>query len=180
MSAGARGLVGTFSEAIPLDRRFVEVEVGVEQRHIEMLPLSGALPIEQSSADRTARVGARAHIASGRHREVRRTAGLASHRSDSRIRSTEEIESGLIRERSGLPVSGNRAHHDLRIENLHALIVESHPADDAWREIFDQDIAPANQPLDDVVAFRTFRIQANRLLTAIELHKESTAPVLIK
>lgn len=60
-----------FGEAMSLDCGLVVMEIGVEQREIEMLPFTGSLAVQERRADRTARMRTGADVTHRGHREVR-------------------------------------------------------------------------------------------------------------
>ena len=96
VQTGSRRADRAFAKTQRFDAGLVIVEVGIEERQIQVLPETGALAIQQRRANRRHRVRAGAHITESRHDRVGRAVRLPAHRNDSSIRSTQIIEAGLI------------------------------------------------------------------------------------
>src|ERR1700730_16130041 len=98
MQAGADWLRRAAARAERLDPDIVVVEVGVEQRDIEILPFAGALAMEQGAGDRGQPVHTGGNVANREHRRVMRAALFAAQRSYARIGLTYEIVTRVVGE----------------------------------------------------------------------------------
>src|ERR1700730_3162618 len=177
VQAGAGRLDRAFAETERLYSCLVVVEIGIEQRQIQILPASGSLAIEQGGADRAHRVCPGTHVPDSRHNHIWRALGLAAHRNNSRVRRAEVIKARLVGERPILPECRNRTHYDFRIQLLHRVVIEAESADHSGREILDHYVRLANQLLDYRKTFGRLEIDAKAFLAAIVLHEIAPAPV---
>ena len=110
--------------------RLVIVEIGVEQRDIEMLSSSRAFAMKQRARNRPHGMGSRADVAECDHRHVWRLPWLAAHRGEAGERLPASIVPGQMSQWSGLTETRNRTHHYTGIECAHRLITKTKPADE--------------------------------------------------
>ncbi len=102
---------------------------------------------------------------------------LANHAQNARIRASDEIVAGTIRQRAMLSEGGNRAHDEPGVERLHRFIAEAETTDYAGRIVLDQDIDLWNQFLDNPSRSRISEIEAQTFFATILLDVVGAAPV---
>src|SRR5579883_3411654 len=107
----------------------MRVEVGVEQRDVEVLAAPGAFAMEQGETDRSRGAESGLDIAHRGAGKIRRTVALAGHVNHAGIGAADRIEAGLQRQRTALAEGRYRAHDRARIELAHRIVAETHAAD---------------------------------------------------
>jgi hypothetical protein len=83
--------------------RVVCMDIGVEQRHIDVLPFSGALPMQQRAGNCRQGMDTGADVTHGRRGDNRGLARLADHRGDAGVCLRDIIEAWQMGQWSGLP-----------------------------------------------------------------------------
>src|SRR5262249_39422219 len=104
------------------DVDLMHVEVGVEQRAVNKLTLTGSFPVQQGETNCHRRGNARRHIADCNW-QLRWTAtGLPDLVGNPGIGRGDVIIAWLLAERATLPGEGNRAHDESGIELAQLLV----------------------------------------------------------
>src|SRR5262249_40270705 len=104
---------------------FVHVEVGIDERALDVLPLAGTLAMQQGKTDGHRRRHPRRLVSEGGCELCRTTIGFADQRRDARIGRAHVVEAGLSAERSALPGQGNRTHDEARMNGAQFVIAET-------------------------------------------------------
>src|SRR5437588_4214212 len=115
MQPGAFHLMLAAAGAVQFNSHGLTMEVGIEQRDIDVLALAGLFAVKQRAGDGAHRMNPGADIADGDHWHVRRAVFLTDQRGYSGISLPDEIETGVLRERTGLAEGRYRAHYDARV-----------------------------------------------------------------
>lgn len=79
-----------------------------------------------------------------------------------------QIEAAFLRARTGLPIRGNRAIDDARLERTNVVVTEAEVVHHAWPIVFDNDIGALNQLLRLLDVLGILQIERHRALVAIE------------
>ena len=142
-------------------------DLGVEQRHIDMLPLTGALAVGQCRLDGDDRVEAGEDIDIGDADLLRFALGCAGQVHKAAHGLDQKVVTGPRRVGTVLAEAGDRAIDDGRVDGLEARVVEAEPCQGADLEVLDEDIGTAGQPAHDLPPFLLPEIDHDRPLAAI-------------
>jgi hypothetical protein len=82
-------------------------------------------------------------------------------------------------QRTGLAETGDRAHHEARIERVHRLPIEPHARHYAGREVLEKDVGLRDQTAHDLRAGGRLGIDAETLLAAIVLDEKSAVTAFV-
>jgi hypothetical protein len=149
----------------------VHVKVRVDERTLDVLPLAGALAVEERKAD-----GHRGRhprrVVADRGCELRRAAiGFADLRGDAGISRGHVVEAGLSAERTGLPGQRDRAHDERRMNGVQFLIAQARPRHHARGEVLNQHIDLRYDRPDEFTTARLLDIDGQALFRVIVLEK---------
>jgi len=174
---GPLRLHGALRIAVDLHVQLVTVEVGIEDRDIEILSFAGPLPMEKGGDDRRDRVGSRRDVAKAEHRDRGRSVRISDHVCHRSVRLGDEVVTGFGRKRTCLAERGDRAHDDPRIDPGDGVVGKAHAGDRTGGEILYDDIHLGNQLLGEREALRPFHVDAEALLSPVLLDVVATGPV---
>jgi hypothetical protein len=169
---------GAAGGTVELHVDLVTVEVGVEDRDVEILPLARPLAVEERASDRAHRVRAGRDVAETEHRQHREAFRIADHVRHARVGLGDEIVARLLRERSRLAERGDRAHDDLRVQRADVLVTEPHAADRSRRVVLDEHVDLGRELAEQRPSLRALHVDAEALLPAVLLHVIRAPPVL--
>ena len=178
MRAAARGHEPAARGAVRLDRKIVRVDVGVEQRHVDVLPLARPLAVQQGAGDGAESVHAGAHVADRSLRHGRRPAPLAGHFVEPGIRLRDVVVAGNVRQRPGLPERRNRTHDKAWVEFLQHVVGETEPAHRTRTVVFDHHVHVGNQVADDLAPLIGLEVDAQALFADVVLDEIAAAALL--
>src|SRR5262245_7778044 len=102
MQPRAFDFVLTAARAVQFHCDGLTMEVGIEQRDIDVLPCTGFFAVEQGACYSAHGVNAGTDVADRDHRHVRWTLLLTDQRSYSGVSLSNEVEARIVRERTGL------------------------------------------------------------------------------
>src|SRR6267142_2480706 len=179
--AGAEGLVGRVepvrgAEAArhlagePVLRRFPrgERQAGLEQRGVHALAAAGHAPRAHRAEDADEREEPRAEIRD-RHADLHRRAALAAGGAhDAAHALRDQVIAAARGVRARLPVAGDRAVDQPRVERRQRLVVHAEARGDAGPVVLDEDVGGRHQLLQDGDALGALEVEYEAALVAVD------------
>jgi len=135
VGSASLGLYGAAAGAVGLDVYLVGGEEDVQEAYLHVLPLAGALPVEEGGQDGAEAVDACHDVAQAQARVGRGAVGLAYHVGDAGVGLADVVEPGLVAEGAALPEGGDGTHDDAGVDLAHRFVIEAQPGDDPRREV---------------------------------------------
>ena len=145
--------------------------LGVEQGQVDVLAHSRTLGVAQCGQDRGGRVHPGHQVGRGHAHLLRsgagRAIGLAGHAHQPADGLDRRVVTGALRIRAVLAVAGDRAVHQLRVDRLHAGVVQAVFGQPADLVVLHQHVAARHQLADQRLALRRGEVDRHRMLAAV-------------
>ena len=143
----------------------------VEQTHIDMLTLAGAVAHLDGRQNRTTGVNAGKQIRQGHAHALRAAAGCAFGFAGDAHHAAHGLDHQIVTSAlgvgPGLAEAGDGAINQARIECVHTGVVQTVMRQAADLEVFDQDVALQGQLLDQSLALRLGNVDRYRAFVAV-------------
>ena len=143
----------------------------VEQRHVDMLALTGALAFAHRGERGDGRVEPGQHVGDGDahllRAAARKVVALAGDRHQPAHRLDEEVVAGAVGIGPGLAEAGDRAVDQPRVDRAQALVVEPVAREPAPLVVLQQDVGGRHQPPDELLPPCRGEVESDRFLAAV-------------
>src|SRR2546425_12130939 len=154
-----------------------EGDDGVEQRHVDVLPLADALAMRDRRGYRQRAVHPREDIGNGDAHFLRaaprKVVAFSGDAHEAAHALEDEVVARALRIRTGLAEPGHRAIHDLRVDLFQVLVrkpVLGQPADFV---VFDHHVGFQGEFARDALALGSRDVERHRFLSAVEIGRAS-------
>ena len=155
----------------------LEVDDRLEHADLDQTALSGHAPPDQAGENALHQVRAGEDIGDREAHGHRAVARVAAEPGQATERLQQQVLPGLVFPRPLLAVTGDHAVNDLRVDRLHALVVEPVFLHHARTEVVDQNVGGRDQTLQLLTVVGVFQLGLETLLVAVDRVENARLPV---